>query len=230
MKLFELASTAEVTELERHLDKMMATLGLDVEFTRHFIERLLGRERNITVDDITQSFEQLKRKYKSRLLKAKKTPNYNAVLRDFDQDLNIVFGIKPVDGGHELINITIKKKDPSTFVTNRDGGDDLKVGSKRVNEFQLISDLRGLDSMQTAQDQEEASQAANDFQNNRAAKFLPRDRGENYKKAKRLARNAKTGARATNKEKKPTPDQEVIQGADDTPHTTQGNVSNWRMQ
>jgi len=228
MKLFELTSTAEVNELERHLDKMMATLGLDVEFTRHFVERVLGRERSVSVEDITQSFIQLKRKYKSRLLKAKKQPNYSAVLRDFDQDLNIVFGIKPVKNGHELVNITIKQKDPSTFITSQDGGDDLKVGSKRVSEF--TSDLRGLDSMQTAQDNEEMAQAANDTANDTRDKVLMTGRGDNHKKAKRIARNAKTNAKATNKEKQPTPDQEVIQGAEDTAHTSQGNVSNWRMQ
>jgi len=130
MKLFELKSTAEVIELEKQLDKMFATLGLDVQFTRHFIERILGRERDVTVQSILHSFDQLKRKYKSRLLGAKKNPGYSAVLRDFDQDLNIVFGIKPTASGHELTNITIKRKDPATFVTNTSGGDDLKVGSQ----------------------------------------------------------------------------------------------------
>ena len=235
MKLYELTSTAEVNELERQLDKLMSTLGLDVEFTRHFIERILGRERGVSVEDIVRSFSQLKSKYKSRLLRAKKQPDYSAVLRDFDQDLNIVFGIKPVKDGHELVNITIKQKDPSTFVTNQDGGDDLKIGSKHgsrnMSEY-FTPDLRGLDAMQTAQDQEEASQAANDTGsgNKTREKILMVGRGENHKKAKQLARNARTKARASNIEKTPPPDDEVIQGADDTPHTSQGNVSNWRMQ
>ena len=41
----ELQSSAEVVELEKQLDKMMATLGLDVEFSRHFIERILAAKR-----------------------------------------------------------------------------------------------------------------------------------------------------------------------------------------
>jgi hypothetical protein len=127
----ELASTAEVIELERQLDKMFSTLDLDVEFSRHFIERLLGREKGVTVDEIVDTFSKLKKKYKKKLLNAKKKSGYQAVLRDFDNDLNIVFSIKGSKEGPELRNITIKQKDPSKFVTNADGGEDLKVGSKK---------------------------------------------------------------------------------------------------
>lgn len=134
MKLLELKTTKEVHQLEYQLDTMFKTLGLDVEFTRHFIERLLGREKSVTVEDVVNSFKQLKTKYKSRLLKAKKEKNYEAVLRDFDRDLNIVFSIKPTKQGHELLNITIKQKDPSSFVTNQKGGENLRVGSKKIKE------------------------------------------------------------------------------------------------
>jgi len=132
MKLYELKSPAEVVQLEQQLDKMFATLGLDVEFSKHFIERVLGREKNVSVQDIISSFSQLKSKYKSRLIKAKKAGSYTAVLRDFDNSLNIVFGIKPnPDGTHDLVNITIKQKNPADFVTNASGGDNLTVGSKK---------------------------------------------------------------------------------------------------
>ncbi len=132
MKLFELKSPSEVVQLEQQLDQMFSTLGLDVEFSRHFIERILGREKNVTVQAVVNTFSKLKGKYKARLLKAKKLGGqYQAVLRDFDTDLNIVFGIKSTKAGHELINITIKQKDPATFVTNAQGGDNLQVGSKK---------------------------------------------------------------------------------------------------
>jgi hypothetical protein len=123
MKLVELASPVEVVELERQLDDMFKTLGLDVEFSRHFIERLLGRERRVTVQDITSAFQRMKQKYKQRLLSAKKKGGYEAILKDFSNDLNIVFGIK----GNDLINVTIKQKDPSQFVANIKGGEELRV-------------------------------------------------------------------------------------------------------
>lgn len=123
MKLFELKSSQEVVELEAQLDALMRPVGLDVEFSRHFVERLLGRERNVTKEEIVQAFAKLKSKYKQRLLSAKKKPDYEAVLKDFGNDLNIVFGIK----GGELKNITIKQKDPTQFHINMQGGDELKV-------------------------------------------------------------------------------------------------------
>ena len=123
MKLLELASPAEVTELEKQLDNLMRPVGLDVEFSRHFIERILGREKRVTIEEVVKAFAKLKSKFKRRLLSAKKKPNYEAVLKDFGSELNIVFGIS----GGELTNITIKRKDPNTFHANAKGGEELKV-------------------------------------------------------------------------------------------------------
>lgn len=123
MKIFELVQPAEVIELERQLDKLMRPVGLDVEFTRHFVERLLGRERRVTIEEVVAAFKKLKAKFKRRLLSAKKKPNYEAVLKDFGSDLNIVFGIK----GNQLNNITIKRKNPDSFHPNAKGGEELKV-------------------------------------------------------------------------------------------------------
>jgi hypothetical protein len=232
MRLFELQSTAELTELEQQLDKMFASLGLDVEFSRHFKERLLGRERNVSVEEIIHSFDQLKSKYKSRLLKAKRQNRYSAVLRDFDQDLNIVFGIQQqADGDHELVNITIRKKDPSTFVTSQAGGDNLRIGSKKTFKEDSIPAVMssGINPLQTADDHDEKAQG-HDTANNEREKILKVGRGENHKTAKRIASIARTKARATNKDKAPPPDEEVIQGADDTPHTTTSGIDHNQMR
>ena len=76
---------------------------------------------------------------------------------------------------------------------------------------------------------EETSREKREASNDVRDKVLMVDRGENHKKAKRIASNARTNAKATNKEKDPPKEQEVIQGADDTPHTSQGNVQHdWR--
>lgn len=131
MKLLELQSPAEITQLEQQLDQMFSTLGLDVEFSRHFVERLLGRERGVTGQDVLASFDNLKKKYKQRLLAAKKQNKYEAILKDFDRDLNIVFGIRNTKQGPELINITIKRKNPDEFHANASGGDELTVGRRK---------------------------------------------------------------------------------------------------
>ena len=123
MLLHELHNVGEVNTLELQLDNMFRSLGLDVEFSRHFVQRILGRDSDISIDDVTHAFSELKKKYKKRLLSAKKKPGYEAVLKDFSKDLNVVFGIK----GDELTNITIMKKDPNKFHVNNQGGDELKV-------------------------------------------------------------------------------------------------------
>lgn len=123
MRLVELQSPEEIIELEVQLDALMRPVGLDVEFSRHFVERLLGRERRVTTDEIKMAFAKLKSKYKKRLLSAKKKGQYEAVLKDFGNSLNIVFAIQ----GSQLTNITIKRKDPGTFITNTKSGDELRV-------------------------------------------------------------------------------------------------------
>ena len=121
MKLQELQAPMEVQELENQLDKLMRPVGLDVSFTRHFIERILGREKPVTIEEVVSSFEKLKRRYKKRLLRAKRTTEYEAVLKDLSNDLNVVFAIH----GDELVNITIKRK--GDFRLNRKGGEELRV-------------------------------------------------------------------------------------------------------
>lgn len=131
MKLWELQTSAEVNALEQQLDQLMRPVGLDVEFSRHFVERLLGRGQPITVPEILSAFDKLKKKYKKKLLSAKKNPGYEAILKDFDNDLNIVFGIRPGQDIPQLMNVTIMKKDPDTFIANVKGGEELRVGSRK---------------------------------------------------------------------------------------------------
>jgi len=128
MKLFELQSNAEVQELENQLDQLMRSVGLDVEFTQHFVERLLGRDRSVSKEEIIDAFRKLKAKYKKRLLSAKKHPGYEAILKDFDNDLNVVFAIQNDVPEPNLVNITMMQKDPNTFRVNHSGGEELKVG------------------------------------------------------------------------------------------------------
>lgn len=129
------ATNAELVELERQLDKMFSTLGLDVEFTRHFIERLMGREKRVTTDEILAAFQKLKSKYKRQLLKAKKQDAGPGALQDFDSDLNVLFAITPdkKNNEYDLVNITVKRKDPNEFHTDTPSGSatPYQVGSKK---------------------------------------------------------------------------------------------------
>ena len=130
--IVELKSSAEVRELESQLDHMFSTLGLDVEFTNHFVERLLGREKSITIDEIRTAFEKLKKKYKNKLLKAKKQGQVRSALQDFDTDLNVVFTIEPdkQGDGYDLVNLTVMRLPPEKF-RNTNVKTPYPVGSKK---------------------------------------------------------------------------------------------------
>lgn len=142
MRIDELYSQGEVNGLEQELDKMFMSLGLDVEFTPHFIERMLGREKKVTYAEMLDAFEKLKKKYKGKLLKAKKNDMGRATLQDLDQDLNVVFAIVPdkKNNEYDLVNITAMTKDPDQFHLKT--STPLKVGSKKpVTEESAFGEL-----------------------------------------------------------------------------------------
>lgn len=130
MKLYELQAQSEVHALESKLDALMAELDIDVSFSRHFVERLLGREQQVSQEEIVASFDKLKSKYKNKLEVAKGKGNYKALLKDLDQELNIAFALRPPRHENELAdlkNITIMRK--RDFRTdNEPGSEVLSVG------------------------------------------------------------------------------------------------------
>lgn len=124
MKLYELQSPGEILELDRELDKLMRPFGLDVVLTKHFKERILGRDKSVTVDEVRAAFATMKQKYHERIMKAKKEGGMEAVLKDFGNDLNVAFLINNKD---DLITKTIMRKDPRQFKTSNFDSEVLNV-------------------------------------------------------------------------------------------------------
>lgn len=118
MKLFELKDTGEVNQLLGKLNSLFQDMELDVEFSNHFIGRVLARESNATVSGIVSAFARLKSKYSNQLITAKSKKGYAAVLQDGANDLNIVFGVKPTKKGHHIFLITMKTESPEKFKTS----------------------------------------------------------------------------------------------------------------
>lgn len=122
--LIELQSPSEVNSVEQQLDGLFADMGIDVEFSKHFTERLLGREESITPEEIEHAFGKLKEMHGDKLMNAKEHGGMNAVLKDFQNSLNIVFDLK----NDTLTNVTVMKKSPNTFKSsNFKGQQELKV-------------------------------------------------------------------------------------------------------
>ena len=59
----------DLDQLERYADKLFAAVGIDVEFTRHFLDRV-NDERNkkqITTAELTRLFKQSFKKYGKKI-------------------------------------------------------------------------------------------------------------------------------------------------------------------
>ncbi len=109
--LTELYDQSEVNDLESHLDSLFADMGIDVEFSRHFVERILGREQDITKEEINHAFVALKKLHADKLMKGKETGRYKAVLKDFQNSVNVVFDLQ----GDTLNTVTVMRKSPNDF-------------------------------------------------------------------------------------------------------------------
>ena len=126
--LLELSHRDSV-ELERQLDKMFRNLGLDVEFSQHFLNRVLdpdeegrrdsdhnsaARDTDVTPEEVMNAFAEMKKKYGRELWHARKNPEeFTAVLKDISSSLNIQFSIDYDKVGkklHQLNAITLMKK------------------------------------------------------------------------------------------------------------------------
>jgi hypothetical protein len=123
MKLLELKTPAELTFVEHSIQSMFVDLGFDVHFTKHFVERLFGREQRVQPREIIDAFRKLKAKYGPKLEQAKNLGEIEGIIKDFGHDLNIVFRIDDPN----LEAITIMRKDPNQFHVNSKGGIEFKV-------------------------------------------------------------------------------------------------------
>ena len=99
---------SEIKSLESYLDRIFAELDVDVEFTKHFIDRLHGREADVSQMTIKNSFNKLLKKYKTVILKKTKV---KALLQDLSNNINIPFVITQLkDGSFEMDTLTIMRK------------------------------------------------------------------------------------------------------------------------
>lgn len=106
-------SMSQVQTLDSRLDALFSRLGIDVVFSKHFVERLEGREQDIEPDEVYQAFVKFLRKYGDKVYASREL---NGVLKDISDDINIPFSIKLKERGRKLYTITVmRKKDFKTY-------------------------------------------------------------------------------------------------------------------
>ena len=131
-------SHTELDQLETFADRLFAKVGIDVEFTRHFLDRV-NDERNvkqITHSELTRLFKQEYKKWGKQI--AQLGPDSEAVLKDIATDVNIPFALRWDNKNNELdlIAKTVMRKQ------------DFKTSNK---EFQVESFTYDLDNSQNRQ-------------------------------------------------------------------------------
>ena len=92
----------ELDQLEVFADRLFAKVGIDVEFTRHFLDRV-NDERNvkqITASELTRLFKQEYKRWGKPI--AQMGPDAEAVLKDLATDVNIPFALRWDSANNEL--------------------------------------------------------------------------------------------------------------------------------
>ena len=101
---------AELNALERVVDKAFSQVGIDVEFTRHFLDRA-NDSRNgepITVQELARLFSKEIRRWGKPI--AQMGPDTEAVMKDLESDINIPFALRWNGKELEMIAKTVMRK------------------------------------------------------------------------------------------------------------------------
>ena len=107
--LSEDVSQQQIKDLEKFGDRLLNKFDIDIEFTRHFADRM-NDSRNkpeIKVAEIQRLFKKIA-KEKGRNIK--KHGDAEAVLKDVQSDLNLPVAINYKNGEFEVVNKTIMRK------------------------------------------------------------------------------------------------------------------------
>ena len=105
----EEVTSAQIRDLEKFADRLMNKFDVDIEFTRHFADRV-NDSRNkpaITIGELQRFFKKMA---DNKGKKIKKHGNAEAVLKDMQSDLNLPVVVNWKNGEFEVVNKTIMRK------------------------------------------------------------------------------------------------------------------------
>jgi len=146
---------SDLAQIEKYADKLFAKVGIDVEFTKHFLDRV-NDERNkkqITPAELTRIFKQVFRKYGKPI--AQLGPDAEAVMKDMQTDINMPFVLKLAGKELELVAKTImRKKDFKTSNKTFAVEETLQILHKESNKqgkktFKEFNDVKEMDEKQS---------------------------------------------------------------------------------
>ena len=116
MKRFKEYISEEITkndldQIEKYADKLFATVGIDIEFTRHFLDRVndARNKKPINSAELIRLFRLTYKKHGKKI--ASLGPDAQAVISDMETDVNMPFVLNlDKDGMLDLVAKTVMRK------------------------------------------------------------------------------------------------------------------------
>ena len=110
-RIKEDVSKSDLDQVEKYADKLFAAVGIDVEFTRHFLDRV-NDERNkkpINTAELIRLFRLTYKKHGKKI--PKMGPDAQAVITDMETDINMPFVLNVDRSGMlDLVAKTVMRK------------------------------------------------------------------------------------------------------------------------
>jgi len=115
--LVEYITSSQLKKIEQYLDNLWDYVGIDIEFTRHFLDRVNDYRniKEITPAEVIRLFQQTYKKYGKSI--SKLGDHAEAVLKDMRTDVNVPFVLKWDPHAHEFEMVAktiMRKKDFKT--------------------------------------------------------------------------------------------------------------------
>lgn len=103
-------SKADLNNVEKFADRLFKAVGIDVDFTRHFLQRVNDKrnKRQITVSELIRFFKQSFKQYGQKI--ANLGDKAQAVLTDLKTDVNMPFVLKWDGKELDFIAKTVMRK------------------------------------------------------------------------------------------------------------------------
>jgi len=105
-------TSAQLDSLEKELDSLFSNAGIDIEFTKHFLDRINDprNKKSITIEELRHIFKDVYSKYKDAINDAH--IDFEAVIKSISTDINIPFALEWDKENQELdlVSKTIMRK------------------------------------------------------------------------------------------------------------------------
>jgi hypothetical protein len=106
----EFVSKSDLKQVETYADKLFAKVGIDVNFTRHFLDRVndVRNKKPISTAELIHLFRQTFKKYGKQIPEL--GDEAQAVIHDMENDVNVPFVLKWDGKEFDLISKTVMRK------------------------------------------------------------------------------------------------------------------------